>query len=127
MFKIGFIASSFDLLHAGHILALKEAKENCDYLVVGFNKNPETKQTVQDVNERFIQLNAVKYIDKIIPYESEEELYYILKNNEIHIRFLGSDYIGKDFTGSDLEIPIYYIDRSHGYSTTELKSRLAKS
>jgi glycerol-3-phosphate cytidylyltransferase len=124
MVKIGFIASSFDLLHAGHIIALREAKENCDFLVVGFNVEPETKKPVQSAKERLIQLRAVKYVDMIVPYYREQQMYEYLKNSNVNIRFLGDDYIGKSFTGDDLRIEIRYLSRSHGYSTTELKDRI---
>lgn len=124
MIKIGFIASSFDLLHAGHVIALREAKENCDFLVVGFNVEPETKKTVQSAKERLVQLRAVKYVDEIVPYYTEKQMYNYLKNSNINIRFLGDDYIGKPFTGDDLDIEIRYLSRSHGYSTTELKDRI---
>jgi glycerol-3-phosphate cytidylyltransferase len=74
--KIGFTCSSFDLLHAGHVMMLKESKDNCDYLIVGLNVNPckGGKFPVQNVVERYTQLHAVQYVDEIIPYNSESEL-----------------------------------------------------
>ena len=121
--KIGFTASSFDLLHAGHILMLKEAKENCDYLIVGFNVNPENKSVIQSVYERYVQLEAVKYIDKIIPYSTEQDLLKLIQTQQIDIRFLGDDYKNKPFTGDKINVEIYFISREHGFSSTELKQR----
>ena len=128
--KIGFVASAFDLLHAGHILMLKEAKKHCDYLICGLHIDPsiersEKNKPIQSFFERNIQLSAVKYVDEIIPYGFEDELYTILITNHIDIRFLGDDYRDKNkFTGSNLPIPIHYIERGHGYSTSELRNRI---
>jgi len=132
---IGFTASSFDLLHAGHIEMLKECKENCDYLIVGLNLNPTNKATVQSAMERYTQLQGCKYIDEIIPYESEQDLENLLLLKRIDRRFLGEDYkhssrdvrIGLNFTGSQLDIEIYYNDRKHKFSTSELKERCKTS
>lgn len=126
MKKVGFTASSFDLLHAGHVMMLKECKENCDVLVVGFNRDPEGKSFVQTEEERLLQLEVIKYVDEVIPYSSEEELLELMKSIQIDVRFLGDDYRERnDFTGAELSIPIFYNDRSHGYSTSELKERTA--
>lgn len=122
---IGFTASSFDLLHSGHILMLQEAKSNCDYLIVGFNTNPENKKPFQSVFERYTQLAAVKYVDEIIPYGSEEDLINILKSKNINVRFLGDDYRNKDFTGKDIErIKIHFNSRKHNYSSSGLIKRI---
>jgi len=120
---VGFTASSFDLLHAGHIEMLREAKENCEYLIAGLNVNPANKEVVQSVMERYIQLNACKYVDEVIPYESEEDLVGLLMIKPINIRFLGEDYIGSGYTGDHLDIEIFYNNRAHGFSTSELKER----
>lgn len=120
----GFTASSFDLLHPGHILMLEDCKKYCDYLIVGFNVAPINKICIQSVYERYKQLSAIKYIDQIIPYSSEEDLLKILKSESIDIRFLGEDYVEKDFTGKNLNIKIHYNPRKHDFSTTELKERL---
>lgn len=125
--KIGFTASSFDLLHSGHVLMLKESKDNCDYLIVGFNVNPENKTTVQSVYERYTQLEAVKYVDEIIPYGSENDLLDILKSRKIDIRFIGEDYVNKDFTGKDLGIEIFYNSRKHNYSSSNLIKRIKEN
>lgn len=125
--KIGFTASSFDLLHAGHVLMLQECKSQCDTLVVGFNRFPKGKDFVQSPEERLIQLEAIKYVDEIIEYNTEEELLEILQRIKPDVRFLGDDYKGRnDYTGAELNIPIFYNNRDHGYSTSELKERTAK-
>lgn len=125
-YKVGFTASSFDLLHAGHVLMLKESKEQCEKLVVGFNKAPVGKNFIQTWEERLIQLEAIKYVDEIIPYSTEEELLDILKDVKPDVRFLGDDYRTRnDFTGAELNIELFYNNRDHGYSTSELKERTA--
>tara|TARA_B100001029_G_C15033485_1_gene438586 strand:+ start:472 stop:882 length:411 start_codon:yes stop_codon:yes gene_type:complete len=124
---IGFTCSCFDLLHAGHILMLKDAKDQCNYLIVGLQTDPtmdrpRTKnKPIQSLKERKIQLEAVKYIDEIIIYNTEQELYSLLKKIMPDIRILGSDYINKEFTGSDLKIKKYFHKRSHGYSSSYLR------
>jgi len=127
--KKGITASTFDLLHAGHILMLKEAKSVCDYLIVALQVDPTidrpTKnQPIQSFYERWVQLSAVKYVDEIIPYTSEEELRTILQNYEIDIRILGDEYYDKYFTGNDLQMEYHYNKRTHGYSSTELRNRI---
>ena len=128
--KIGFTCSCFDLLHAGHIIMLEDAKEQCDYLIVGLQSDPtidrpETKnKPIQTLKERKIQLNAIKYIDEIIIYKSEKELYELLQKIKPNVRILGSDYINKSFTGDDLNIKIYYHERSHNYSSSSLRKRI---
>jgi len=123
--KKGFTASSFDLLHAGHCAMLKESKDNCDYLIVGLNVSPEDKIPVQSVIERFTQLDAVKYVDKIVPYCGEEELIDLLKLYDINIRFIGDDYRNKSFTGDDLkDIEIFYNSRNHRFSSSGLKKEV---
>jgi len=126
---IGFTCSCFDLLHAGHILMLKDAKEQCDYLVVGLQNDPSAdrlykNKPIQSLKERRIQLEAVKYIDEIIVYETEIDLYQLLQKIKPTVRILGTDYINKSFTGDDLDITIYYHERNHNYSTTNLKKRI---
>jgi glycerol-3-phosphate cytidylyltransferase len=130
--KIGFTASAFDLLHAGHILMLAEAKEQCDYLIVGLHTDPtidrpDTKnKPIQSVFERFTQLQAVKFIDEIVPYDTEADLLAILQSYKIHLRIIGEDYKDKPFTGKELPIPVYYNSRKHNLSTTELRNRIAE-
>jgi glycerol-3-phosphate cytidylyltransferase len=127
--KRGITASTFDLLHAGHILMLKEAKSVCDYLIVALQVDPTidrpTKnQPVQSFYERWVQLSAVRYVDEVIPYSSESELLTILQNYNIDIRILGDEYEHKMFTGRDLHMEYHYNKRTHGYSSTELRERI---
>ncbi len=131
MNKIGFTCSCFDLLHAGHILMLKDAKEQCDKLIVGLQTDPtldrpEKNKPIQTLRERKIQLEAVKYVDDIFVYDTEEELYHLLKLINPDIRILGSDYKDKYFTGQELNIPIYYHERNHNFSSSNLRNKIGK-
>jgi len=126
----GFTCSTFDLFHAGHIMMLKEAKTQCDYLIVGLQTDPtidrkEKNKPVQSVFERYEQLKACKYIDEIIVYETEEDLLNILLSYPIDVRILGDEYMQKDFTGAHLQhIELYFNTRRHNFSTTELRQRV---
>ena len=131
--KIGIVAGAFDLLHTGHILMMKEAKEVCDYLICALHVDPSLERAtknkpIQSVYERFIQLEAVKYIDEIIPYETENELFVILLSKNVNIRILGGDYVGNNFTGDELVysqvMEVHFCKRSHSYSTSELRNRI---
>ena len=127
--KKGFTCSCFDLLHAGHILMLKDSKEQCDYLIVGLQTDPtidrpEKNKPIQSFEERKIQLEAVKYVDEIFIYETEKDLLKKILDINPDIRILGSDYIDKPFTGDDLDIPIYFHDRKHNYSSTNLRGSI---
>jgi glycerol-3-phosphate cytidylyltransferase len=127
--KIGFTCSAFDLFHAGHILMLKEAKELCDYLIVGLQVDPsvdrpEKNSPVQTIFERFSQLSACKYVDEIIPYSTEEDLLNLLQTVKIDVRIIGEEYKDKEFTGKDLDIPIFYNRRRHNISSTEIRERV---
>ena len=127
---IGFTCSSFDLLHAGHIIMLQDAKQQCDKLIVGLQTDPTidrplTKNTpIQTLEERKIQLEAVRYVDDIHVYDTEDSLIELLKLVKPDIRILGSDYEGKPFTGDFLNIPIYFHERKHDYSTTNLRKMI---
>jgi len=126
----GFTASCFDLLHAGHILMLREAKNECDHLIVGLQidptiDRPEKNKPAQSYMERYIQLSAVKYVDEIVPYNTEEDLLVILNHFPIDIRFIGEDYTNKEFTGKDIHhIKTYYNKRRHHFSTTNLRKKM---
>ena len=131
--KIGFTCSAFDLLHAGHIQMLRDAKSQCDHLICGLQVDPaidrETKNSpVQSLVERYIQLAAVKYVDEIIPYESESDLNDILEMLPINIRILGEEYKQKDFTGKDVcrrrGIDLYFNKRDHRFSSSSLRKRV---
>ena len=129
---IGFTCGAFDLLHAGHIVMLEESRSRCDYLIVGLQTDPtidrpEKNKPIQSVYERFVQLNAVKYIDNIIPYDTEESLIDLLKSQHIDIRFVGEDYRDRDFTGSDLPIEVQYTSRQHSFSSSGLRKRIEEN
>ncbi len=127
--SIGFTASTFDLLHAGHVSMLSEAKSVCDYLIVGLHVDPsrERKQKnkpVQSLVERYIQLSVIKYVDEIIPYQTEDDLTEILQAYPITIRIIGEEYRDNNFTGKNLEMKIHYNKRRHGFSTSLLRKNV---
>ena len=127
--KIGFTCGAFDLLHAGHIVMFKEAKNNCDYLIVGLQTDPsidrkEKNKPVQSIYERYIQLNAIKHINEIIPYDTEESLFDLLQATTIDIRFLGEDHREDKFTGDELDIKTHFTNRKHSFSTTNLRRKI---
>jgi len=109
---------------------LKESKSVCDYLIVGLQTDPtidrpEKNKPIQSIFERYVQLEACKYVDEIVVYATEKELLDILHSYPINIRIVGDEYKEKDFTGKDLEgIDIYYNTRKHSFSTTELRGRV---
>ena len=125
---IGFYPVVGDILHAGHVLAIEEAKNKCDYLIVGLNCNPNGKNPVQSVYERYIQLRAVKFIDEIIPYSGREDLERLASSLNYQVRFLGEDYINKDWDGKEIEALLdkkpYFLSRKHGFSSTDIKNRI---
>lgn len=128
--KIGITFSAFDLLHAGHIKMLEEAKTICDHLIVGLQIDPTIDRTfknkpTQSVVERYIQLKACRSVDEIIPYNTEEDLMDILKSFVIDVRIIGDDYKDVNFTGKEYceekGIQIYYNKRDHRFSSSALK------
>ena len=128
----GVIAGNFDVIHPGYVKTFKECKENCDHFVILLHSDPtierpEKLKPVLKVEERIEVLSSIKYIDEIQVYTYEKELIEILKNGDFTIRFLGDDYIDRNFTGSHLNIPIHYISRDHGWSTTKFKNAINKS
>jgi len=131
--KIGFVASCFDLgPHAGHIVMLKEAKENCDYLIAALHvdpsrERPSKNKPVQSAAERYLSLKACRYVDEVIPYETEEDLKNLLLLIMPAVRFLGSDYEDKPFTGKDIEdIQIHYCERLHPVSSSRLRQLIIR-
>lgn len=128
--KIGVTFSCWDLLHAGHQLFLADSKDNCDILVVGLQTDPtidrpEKNKPIQSLAEREIQLKSCRYVDYYFIYDTEQSLYDSLCLLEPNVRFLGDDYVGKTFTGSDLPIEIVFHPRSiHTYSTTNLRKTI---
>ena len=133
--RVGITFSSFDLLHAGHVMMLKEAKKQCDYLIVGLQLDPSLDRSnknapAQSIIERYIQLKGSKYVDEIIPYVLEQDVQDILRSFKIDVRIIGEEYENINFTGKDYcikkGIEIYYNSRDHRFSSTEIKSRLKK-
>ena len=131
--RVGIVAGCFDLFHAGHILMLIEAKDHCDRLIVALQSNPtidrpEKNKPVQGLYERFLQVESCKYVDGVIPYDTEEDLYNLLTGLSWDVRFLGMDYYDRtEFTGSDLDIPIHHCSRKHNYSSSGLRDRILKA
>jgi|TARA_B110000495_G_scaffold203590_1_gene228057 glycerol-3-phosphate cytidylyltransferase len=132
---VGFTCSSFDLLHAGHVAMLRDAKAHCDYLICGLQVDPSIDRDnknspVQTVVERYSQLNAVGYVDEIIPYVTEQDLEDILAMYQIDLRILGDEYRDKDFTGKDIcrkrGIQLYFNERSHRFSSSDLRQRVKR-
>lgn len=135
--KVGITFSAFDLLHAGHIKMLEEAKRNCDYLICGLQTDPtidrpEKNKPVQTVVERYIQLKACKHVDEIVPYATEQDLEDILRAFKIDLRIVGEEYKEVNFTGRTLceenGIDLYFNKRNHRFSSSELRKEVtAKS
>lgn len=133
--RVGFTASTFDLLHAGHVAMLREAKEQCDYLICALQVDPsvdraEKNKPIQTLVERYIQLSGVKYVDEIVCYQTEEDLKDILELYDIHVKIMGEEYRNKDFTGKDIckrrGIQLYFNKRDHRFSTSDLRRRVAE-
>jgi len=131
--RIGFIASAFDLLHAGHIKMIEDAKSKCDYLIAALQTDPtldrgyrdkEKNKPIQSLTERQIMIESIKYIDEVITYETEGDLRDLLCHIWPDIRILGSDWEGKEFTGCQYHIPVYFHQRDHSWSTTDLRERV---
>ena len=127
----GVIAGNFDVLHPGYIRMFKEAKDNCDVLVVLLHTDPTIERPhkikpILSADDRKEMLLSLRSIDDVVRYTYEEQLYDLLKVGEFNIRFLGDDYKGKPFTGDDLKLPIHYISRDHGWSTTLFKDLISK-
>jgi glycerol-3-phosphate cytidylyltransferase len=134
--KIGFTASTFDLLHSGHVAMLREAKTACDYLICALQNDPsidrpEKNKPVQNIVERQAQLAAIKYVDEILVYNTEAELLDILSMYHIDVKIMGEEYRNKDFTGRELcqerNIEFYFNKRDHRFSTSDLRKRVTES
>ena len=133
--KVGITCSTFDLLHAGHILMLREAKKQCDYLIACLQVDPsldrqEKNSPVQTLVERHVQLAAVTYVDEIIPYQTEKDLEDILESFDIDIRILGEEYRNHAFTGKEIcqkrGIQLYFNKRDHRFSSSDLRMRVSE-
>ena len=134
--KIGFTASQFDMLHAGHIAMLSEARNHCDYLIAGLQNNaswdrPEKNAPIQSIVERQIQLAATRYVDEIVVYNTENDLEDILLTLPIDVRILGIEYRDREFTGKDIcttrGIELIYNKRDHSFSSSSLRKRVVEA
>ena len=128
----GFIAGNFDVIHPGYIKLFKECKGNCDHFTILLHSDPSIERPhklkpILSLSERKEMLFSLKYVDDIITYTYEKELVSILENNNFNLRFLGDDYINKKFTGDNLNIKLYFINRDHGWSTTKYKKLISES
>lgn len=128
----GVIAGNFDVIHPGYIQMFKDCKKECHILTVLLHVDPSIERPsklkpILSLEEREELLRSIVYIDNVIPYVYESELYNLLKHTEYDVRFLGDDYKGRGFTGNDLDIPIHFLDRSHGWSTTKFKQLICDS
>jgi len=129
---IGFTASTFDLLHAGHIIMLQQAKTQCDFLIVGLltdptRDRPNKNYPIQTSFERWLQAQAIKAVDKLIPFDTEEDLETMIKILKPNIRFVGEEYKGKPHTGHDIpNVKIIYNKREHNYGSTQLRQKIYK-
>ncbi len=131
--KIGITCSSFDLFHAGHVKMLEEAKQHCDYLIVALQTDPtidrpEKNKPIQSVVERWVQLDACKWVDQIVPYTTEQDLEDIFMSFKLDCRIIGDEYENKHFTAKDIcqkrGIEIIYNSRDHNWSSSELRNRI---
>ena len=134
--RIGFTASQFDMLHAGHVAMLSEAKNHCDYLIAGLQNNaswdrPEKNAPIQSIVERQIQLAATRYVDEIVVYNTEKDLEDILLTLPLDVRILGVEYRDKEFTGRDIcvsrDIELIYNKRDHSFSSSSLRKRVVEA
>ncbi|WP_281310508.1 adenylyltransferase/cytidyltransferase family protein [Flavobacterium flavigenum] len=133
--KIGITFSAFDLLHAGHITMLEEAKHQCDYLICALQTDPtldrpEKNRPTQTVVERYIQLKGCKFVDEIVPYATEQDLEDILRSFKIDVRIIGDEYREKNFTGREYceskGIQLYFNTRDHRFSSSGLRKVVAE-
>ena len=130
--KIGLVAGNFDVIHPGYVKLFQDAKENaCNVLIVALQGDPTVERPykckpVQSIEERKYILESIKYVDEVLHYNTEKELLEIVKQGKHDVRIIGSDYKGVDFTGKDCEKEIFYHDRSHEYSLTDLKKRITE-
>lgn len=135
--KIGITFSQFDMLHAGHIAMLAEAKNHCDYLIAGLQTNasidrPDTKNPpIQSIVERQIQLAACRYVDEVVVYSTEQDLVDLLLILPVDVRILGVEYADKEFTGKGecelRSIDIIFNGRDHSFSSSSLRKRVYDS
>ena len=130
---IGFTCGAFDLFHAGHNILLRDCRASCDKLIIGLQTDPSIDRAnknkpVQTIYERYTQLKNCRWVDEIIPYDTEVDLLNLISTTPLDVRFLGEDYVGKPFTGQELcdrmNVKIVYLPRKHTFSSTELRERI---
>ena len=130
---VGFTCGAFDLFHAGHVLMLEEAKQHCDYLIVGLQSDPSIDRAsknkpVQSIVERQVQVKGCRHVDEVVIYDTEKDLEDLFKTLPIDVRVIGSDYKDREFTAKDYcidnNIQIVYNKRTHSFSTTDLRQRV---
>jgi glycerol-3-phosphate cytidylyltransferase len=128
--KVGFTCGAFDILHTGHALMLEEARSVCDHLIVAVQSDPsidrlDKNKPIQSYEERIIMVKSIKFVDRVVLYDTEEDLINLLKMIKPDVRILGADHKGKNFTGHDMEdITFYFNTRDHDYSTSNLRERV---
>lgn len=128
----GFVAGNFDVIHPGYIRMFKECYDNCDYFTVLLHSDPsierpEKLKPILSVDERIEQLLSIRYVDEVLVYSLESDLYDMIDSGGFDVRFLGDDYIGKNFTGDDLGVSLHFINRDHGWSTTKFKKIISET
>lgn len=128
----GFVAGNFDIIHPGYIRMFKECYDNCDHFTVLLHSDPsierpEKLKPILSVDERIEQLLSIRYVDEVLVYSLESDLYDIIDSGGFDVRFLGDDYIGKNFTGDDLGVSLHFINRDHGWSTTKFKKIISET
>lgn len=126
------MAGNFDVIHPGYVKMFKEMEKNCDCLIMLLHTDPSIERPhklkpILSVEERKDMLMQIKPVVDVISYTYEAQLYDLLKLGEFNVRFIGEDYKGKPFTGDNLNIPIHYINRDHGWSTTKFKKLISES
>lgn len=129
--KIGFTCGAFDLTHYGHVLMFEECKQACDYLIVGVQSDPSIdrpnkNKPIQSLEERVGMVKAIRWVDKVVTYGTEADLIELLKKLKPDIRILGADWKGKQFTGYDLDMEFYFNSRDHGFSSSDMRKRIAE-
>ena len=130
--KKGFTAGNFDIIHPGYIKLFKECKMNCDHFTVLLQtdpsiERPEKLKPLLSIEERIEQLESNVHVDEILIYTYEKDLISLIEKNHFNVRFLGDDYVGKSFTGDDFDIPVYFVSRDHGWSSTKFKKLIVET
>jgi glycerol-3-phosphate cytidylyltransferase len=130
--KKGFTAGNFDIIHPGYIKLFKECKMNCDHFTVLLQtdpsiERPEKLKPLLSIEERIEQLESNVHVDEILIYTYEKDLISLIEKNHFNVRFLGDDYVGKSFTGDDFDIPVHFVSRDHGWSSTKFKKLIVET